>query len=171
LSAPVRSHLSGRRLLEAITLLHGRGYERLRIVPHLVRAGLFWRCTLTTRDRISSRHGALPGRVSGSPSYDEYHYSSASLDDYFDTGTPIASAEALADAIETRFVALCAAARGEDPAYKAWFTLMLDASAPLGLPWAFDDFASVAGPDDPLPIAGGPLRAIPPPPPGDAEPL
>lgn len=133
-------------------------------------AGTSWRCHLTPASNVLATHGAWAHEWED----DGAHYTSATGTRYFEWDDAADDdASALADRIVARFPALAEAGAGADRAYAAWYTGMLEATAAGALPCAYSD----GGDERALADAGvlamvgpPPLRALPLPPPGEAEP-
>jgi len=142
--AEARDH--ARRILLMVHELHRLGYERLRILPMMAPSGMHWRCKFFP---AGEPHRELQFFSTGSGAAcftweDATEDSPAELGRKFIARVPAASA-----------------AKGEDPAYAAWFVTMLKATAPLGLPIEMADWelkrgvVSTIGCDKPveLPLA------------------
>jgi hypothetical protein len=125
-----------RKVLQMVTELHVRGYQRLRIVPAMAPSGLYWRCAITPVTNISSRHGAR------TLSWDTLvaHYSSGQERKYFgwDDCSRV-TASRLADLFIARFPAIVDAGRGSDWVYAGWYLEMLSLTYPNCLPIAHTD--------------------------------
>ena len=114
-----------RALLEAVEELHRRGYEGLRATPYLYATG-HWRCELSVVgqpyrgvDKIFGYSEAQEWQGLGGPENRE--------------ATPIQ----IADALE-RLPAL-QATRFACPAYRVWYSVLLQVTAPAALPYLFSD--------------------------------
>ncbi len=122
-----------RTMLRMIAELHVRGYQRLRIIPHIAEVGA-WRCGITPATNVRADHGALPidwepGRLP--------QYSSASGTDYFEWGgVSHLSASQLAERFIARFPDVAAEGYGPDWAYAGWYIDMLHRTYPDALPIA-----------------------------------
>lgn len=126
----------GRRLLLAVEVLHRLGYERLRIAPGLAPSGSAWRCAVVPKAETCVENGALTRTEYQAPA----SYTTGQGAGYFGWEDAAEDGpEELAQKILDRFPSVVAAARGEDPAYVAWYREMLVATAPYGLPYAIWD--------------------------------
>lgn len=113
-----RAGRAGRAIMEAVAVLHDRGYGRLKLFCY-VKEGLgAWRHQLFAGDRFPPQGAPLPRPVAG-----------GSLPSW-----PVArgaTAEQVADAVLAAHPGLAAAAVGADDAYVAWYREMLVAH-PVG---------------------------------------
>ncbi|MDX6371498.1 MAG: hypothetical protein QOD98_486 [Nocardioidaceae bacterium] len=123
------------RRLEMVAVLQRRGLQRLRITPSMAPSGLFWRLTV---------------RAEGCDDVDRW--SSANPDDGLD-------AERLADRFLAEHPALAEAGRGDDPAYAAWVSRVVELAqqgrlAYFFADWETDDFDGVplTGPEKGRPV-------------------
>jgi hypothetical protein len=106
--------VQARLLMQAVALLHARGFGRLRLYGY-VKEGLgVWRHVLFAADTLPASigrlplpcvHGSLPGEAV----------------------SPATTAEAVADDITARFPELLEAARGEDAPWVQWYRELLAA--------------------------------------------
>lgn len=151
-----------RKILRMVAELHVRGYQWLRIVPHIASVGA-WRCGVTPVSNILAEHGALPD----SWDWDILpQYSSASGRQYFDWDDAAhATPSRLADLFLQRFPRIARQGYGSDWVYAGWFIEMLHLTYPESLPIAQGDYYSIP-PDRLGAIGHEPLRPIPMPPPG-----
>lgn len=110
----------GLLVLDAVTLLHERGHQRLRVLPGVSPSGAYWRVNVTTSENIVYDHDYIGLRdwhrdfrwTTG----DEYEISGIQV-------TESATPEFVA-ALITR--ALSDPGLGPDPAYAAWFAHLVD---------------------------------------------
>jgi hypothetical protein len=122
-----------RRVLRMISELHVRGYQRLRIIPHLYSLGT-WRCGITFKENVRSDHGALPcdWDFANTP-----QYTSADGRECF--GWPDAERATqtqLAELFLKRFPEVSRRGFGSDWEYAGWFSWMLHETYPDCLPIA-----------------------------------
>ncbi len=116
-NAHSQSMNASRKLLLAVAELHRRGYENLRLRAGLSPSGCHWRYQLSPRDEsVRGPSGSLTNQLNMNWGDN-------------DDSTP----EELAGAIMTRFPELVDAAKGEDSAYAAWLSEIIEESAPEGL--------------------------------------
>lgn len=158
------------RLLEMVGVLHGMGYERLRIMPYMAPSGCAWRCSITHALNIDPEHGAMFA-PEGVREEQAANYSSASEFEYF--GWPDASdvePEELARKFLEGFPELCELGRGSDPDYVAWFQEMLETARQFGFPIAFADWPDSSEPGwmETIGMLQTTVRVPPPPPRDDA---
>jgi hypothetical protein len=123
------------RRLEMVATLHRRGLQRLRITPSMAPSGLFWRLTVRAENCD-----------------DADRWSSANPDDGLD-------AEQLADRFVAEHPALAEVGRGEDPAYAAWVSRVVELArqgrlAYFFADWETDDIEGVPllGPEEGKPV-------------------
>ena len=131
------------RLLEAIHILHRRGYQRLRIVPGVSGTGMAWRCGITPSSNIIGLHGALARSFNWD---DMPQYSSASEYDFFGQEWgfgPNSSPERIADRILQTFPEILKRSIGWDYAYAGWFTMIVGAASRGVYPKAFGDYVDL----------------------------
>ena len=125
-----------RRVLRMISELHVRGYQRLRMVPHLYALGT-WRCGITWLDNIRSDHGALACNWDSSATP---QYTSAAGREVFGwKDAKNLTPSRLADMFVQRFAEICARGKGSDWEYAGWFSWMLHETFPDCLPVAFGE--------------------------------
>jgi hypothetical protein len=131
-----------RKLLLAVAELHSRGYEQLRIVPHIGGAG-FWRCHILPACHISSVHGARgPGKSCPSPA--ALYTSGSGGRDYWGWHDDDDCEPAELGEVFLRYCAdVARLGRGPDSAYVLWYLEMLRVTHPDSCPIAYDT--------DPLP--------------------
>ncbi len=108
---------AGRKLMLAISILHSRGYGNLRLKAGMSPSGCHWRYHLKVPGcSVSEAKGSLTNQES------------------FNWGdTDESSPEDLADSMVSNFPELLAAAKGFDPAYSKWITMIIEESQPEGL--------------------------------------
>lgn len=127
-----------RNVLRMVAELHLRGYQRLRIVPHIYHLGT-WRCGVTYARNVRIDHGAF------ALSWDHEvlpQYSSASESQYFDwTDARHATPSRLARLFIERFPAIAELGYGPDLQYAGWYIHLLHLTHPDALPYVFAEFA------------------------------
>jgi len=107
----------GRKLIEAVLLLHKRGYGKLRLEAGLSPSGGHWRYRLHATDsKVRGRHGSLGDNT-------EFDWG----------GVANENPAELADSIMHDLPDLMAAAKGQDTAYEEWLSEIAAESAPDGL--------------------------------------
>ena len=108
---------AGRKLMLAVSILHDRGWQKLRLEAGLSPSGGHWRYALAAQgSQVSGTHGSLTNQKS---------FSWGDTDE----STP----EQLADVIAEKFPDLLAAAHGSDADYAAWLKMIIEESQPDGL--------------------------------------
>lgn len=133
-----------RRLLRMASELHIRGYQKLRVVPHLYSIGT-WRCGITSSDNICRDHGAMACRWDW-----EYtpQYTSASGRKCFDwQDAERATPSRLADMFLEQFPEVCRRGYGSDWEYAGWLSWMLHETYPDCLPVSQGDFLEIPAGD------------------------
>ena len=154
---------ASRRVLRMMSELHMRGYQRLRLVPHLYALGT-WRGGITWAGNVRADHGAIA--VDWSEDATPQH-SSASGREVFGWADAVAlTPSRLAALFIQRFPELAARGRGPDFEYAGWFSWMLHETYPDCLPVAFGETLGV--PEGGLVTVGGRELCLTPPPPGHA---
>jgi hypothetical protein len=124
-----------------VAQLHKLGYEGLRATPYLSPSGCNWRCCIVPASMTRRTHGA---RLAQNVVYEALpRYSSADGDNYFGWAnmkpkTPLI----LAKRFIVEFAKFAEQGKHPDPAYVAWFSNMLEATAPHGVIYAFADMES-----------------------------
>lgn len=147
-----------RRLLEMVQVLHRQGYERLRINPGMAPSGCYWRCEFLPSGMTSPD---LPRRDNAS-SVETARYSSGQEKNYFGWMDAVSdSPDELAAKFIERFDDLSKASKGKDPAYVAWYSRMLDETAPDGIVYTYADYPL---PENYFPVQNKPAIRIPFPP-------
>lgn len=121
---------AGRKLMLAVSILHGRGFEKLRIHAGMAPSGCYWRYQLKVNDSLLfGPRGSLSDQKC------------------FDWGdAPEFTPEELADLMEEKFSDLLEDAKGTDSPYVEWFKTIVKESEPDGLFIEFWD--SYDGPCD-----------------------
>jgi len=149
-----------RKVLRMVMELHLRGFQRLRIVPHLYELGT-WRCGITPVTNIRRDHGALPCSWDWSVLP---QYSSASGREYFGwKDLKYATPSMMAECFLQRFPEISAEGAGQDWEYAGWFVWMLHLTYPGSLPIAQAPFHEI--PSGWMEALGGSERLIHLPPP------
>jgi hypothetical protein len=150
-----------RTMLKMIAELHVRGYQRLRIVPHIGSVGA-WRCGITPAANIRADHGATPVDWSWER---VPQYTQAAGKDYFEWGdSSHLTASRLADRFIQRFPAVAREGYGPDWLYAGWYVELLQRTYPDRLPIAFADYTDTTH----FFVTSDPDVTIPLPPPGMA---
>lgn len=137
-----------RNVLQMVSELHVRGYQRIRIAPGMSPSGCSWRCAVTPASNIMPHHGA---RLR---SWDHLtaHYTSGMGAHYFDwKNAAHATPSAMARLFIARFPKIVAAGRGSDWMYAGWYVEMLHLTYPDAFPIAYADWSM---PDDVLATTG-----------------
>jgi len=147
-----------RHVLEMVRVLHRRGYERLRINPGMAPSGCYWRCDFLPSNMT---HPDFPHRNIVSV-VETARYTSGQEKNYFGWTDAVSdSSEGLAEKFIERFEDLSMASKGKDSAYAAWYSRMLDETAPDGIVYAYADYPI---PKNHLPVQNKPAIRIPLPP-------
>jgi hypothetical protein len=126
------------RVLRMVSVLHQRGYQRLRIVPGMAPSGMHWRCGIFPAAWLDT--SGL--EVAREEDYERgARYTSGQDNHYFDwRDAENATAARLADLFAQRFPSLLAEADGDDWAYAGWYQVMLRAAERGAFPCAFADW-------------------------------
>jgi hypothetical protein len=126
--------VNGVALLEAVSELHKRGFERLRIRAGLVPSGMHWRCSLYPKGAKGAWHPP---------------YTSADDRAYFGWGdTSGDGPRTIADKIAARFPGLVLASQGADKPYADWMVRTVDRARAGALPVFYCDWDRTPGPDE-----------------------
>ena len=129
-----------RSVLKMIAELHVRGYQRLRIVPHIYSLGT-WRCGITPASNVRPDHGAIA--VSWAAELLVQH-TSANGNKYFGwEDAKQTTPSGLARRFIERFPRIAEAGYGPDWEYAGWYTHLLHQTYPDAVPYAFHDYAPV----------------------------
>lgn len=150
-----------RRLLRMVGELHIRGYQCLRVIPHLYSLGT-WRCGITYRDNVQSDHGALPCDWDGD--FLPQHTSAAGRECFGWSDARHLTASRLAELFLERFPELSARGLGPDWEYAGWFVWMMHETYSDCLPVAQGEYLEI--PPGGLITIGGRQFSLTPPPPG-----
>jgi hypothetical protein len=127
---------NARRLLLMVAELHKLGYEGLRATPFMSPSGCYWRCCIVPACLTSHEHGA---RLAENVDYETLpRYSSGDEDNYFGwANMKPKSPSLLAKRFILVFPNFAQQGKHPDPAYMAWYSNMLEATAPHGVIYAF----------------------------------
>lgn len=126
------------KLLEMIATLHKKGYELIRICPHLAPSGAYWRCAISTKDNFDKSNGIKLMKhdkdiVAG--------YSSSSLENYFDIkDSDKISVQELAEKFLLQLPKIAKKGKSADSEYAAWFDKVLLIAKNGNMPVAFCDY-------------------------------
>ena len=140
------------RVLAMIGELHKRGFQRLRLMPHMSPSGLHWRCAIGSADNFYRNHGAKLlnyGSFFGDDNQRQTtavvaHYTSGQENHYFGwNDSERDSARSLADKFVNRFSHLVNSGRGWDYPYAGWFLRLLGLAEAGWLSFVFSDYAGV----------------------------
>jgi hypothetical protein len=149
-----------RRVLRMISELHVRGYQRLRMVPHLYALGT-WRCGITWAANTRLDHGAMA--CDGSFEATPQHTSASGREVFAWADATHLTPSRLADLFISRFPAVASRGAGPDWEYAGWFGWMLHETYPDCLPVAFGEYLDVP-PGGLLTIGARTARLASPPP-------
>jgi len=126
-----------RTMLKMIAELHVRGYQRLRIVPHIASVGA-WRCGITPATNTRADHGAIPVDWS---SERLPQYTQASGKNYFQwEDSSYLTPSRLANRFIERFPAVAREGYGPDWLYAGWYVELLQRTHPDLLPIALAEY-------------------------------
>jgi hypothetical protein len=140
------------RVLAMVGELHKRGFQRLRVMPHMSPSGLHWRCAIGSADYFYRNHGAR--LLKDYPFFDGdnqqqttavvAHYTSGHENHYFGwNDSERDSARSLADKFVNRFSRLVDSGGGWDYPYAGWFLRVLGLAEAGWIPFVFADYAGV----------------------------
>jgi hypothetical protein len=161
-----------RRILLMVRELHRMGYEQLRAVPYLYP--IAWRCPVvpaawTLREQGVQWHGAtklMP--LLADRDKRRFTYSSADRQQPFGwEGAYFASPRELAERFVHEWPQVASVGWGPDEAYLAWYTEMLEHTAPNGLFYVHGEYEEPLG--DMLYATHCRVQRVPAAPPGLAE--
>ena len=129
------------RILQAVLVLHRRGYQGSRILPGMSASGMYWRVTVTGRDDVGDA-SAHPSPVQLEP---VIRYTTGDGTDFADTTVTLTtSPDEVADAILAAQPTFSATYR--DPAYARWYEDLMElVERHCALPVAYADYFD-AGP-------------------------
>lgn len=156
-----------RLVLNMVGVLHGRGYERLRIVPGMSGSGIHWRCSFASDSNIKPAPDMQNIDQVDDPDGLVATWSNANPRVFADPNASAMTSEQLADSFVVRFPALASASRGTDPDYADWYVDLLSVVNRGFFPIFYGDYLSIA--DGQIPLVGqghaaAPSLALPPPP-------
>lgn len=119
-----------------VAILHARGFEGLRIAPHLAPSGTDWRCYLVPKGRMRSFFQFAPSFFELDP---KATYSTGNHWEPFGwKGVAASSAEQWADRFVCEFKQTCSESQLSSPDYVRWFKVMLRETTALIYAW--DDY-------------------------------
>lgn len=126
------------KLIEAINILHQRGYELIRVFPSVAPSGCYWRCFISTKDNFDKTYGIKPEPIINK---EGVYYSTGALYEYFENFKgKRASLDNIADELLKRFPFLETKGKGQDPDYMLWFQKFLSNVKSGNLPYVMDDY-------------------------------
>ena len=129
-------------LLDLVSELHFRGFQRLRVSAGPSPSGHNWHLAITPASNIQISHGAK--MVDNGQAV---YYSTAQKGDLFGwRNLKDRSREALADRFIKTWPEVCAKAKGRDWAYVGWFAEMLRFAHDGLLPASFENWGNGPGP-------------------------
>ena len=132
-------------ILELVSELHFRGFQRLRVCAGPSPSGHHWHLAITPASNVLASHGAKMVDIG-----DAIYYSNAQKADFFAwRDIEDRSSEALADRFIKTWPELCAKAFGHDTAYIAWFAQMLGHARNGLLPGSFENWGNGPAPQGP----------------------
>ena len=128
----VRAHLASStpiRILQGISVLHQRGYHRLRAVPGMSPSGAYWRVVVTTADNLT-----YDGGFQGVRDHEAaITYSTGALTEFAGGEVTVTtSPETVADLILNALPE--AAPTADDPEYVSWFADLMKLVESAGTP-------------------------------------
>jgi O-acetyl-ADP-ribose deacetylase (regulator of RNase III) len=124
------------RILQAVQVLHRRGYQAVRILPGMSASGMYWRVSVTTPANLEATTGHLMLR-----DWDQaINYTTGAGTDFAGhTVTAASTADEVADIMLTALPALQTAQH--DPEYARWYgELMEMVERDNALPIAYADY-------------------------------
>ena len=127
------------KLLLMVRELHCRGFEKLRIIPHISPSGLHWRCEFLPSKLVLKRIGTEKSSIK--VDYALPNYTSGAEFNYFgwEDGKNLSFTQLAERFVET-FPELMADCKGEDKIYAEWFFKMIFWLKENDLPYFFDDY-------------------------------
>lgn len=130
----------GLRVLRMVGELHALGYQRVRIMPGWAPSGMYWRCSVTSAQRIAANHGAYMAEHQRWEPPEVATYSTGQDNEYWGwADARNATASRLAQLFLERFPQICEEGRGQDWAYAGWYLHMLSAARTGALPVAYKE--------------------------------
>ncbi len=125
-------------LFEAVAYLHQTGYQKIRLMSYLAPSGCYFRVVISLKKNFDKKTGFVLCREGED---DVYWYSTGGKYMFFYDADSMedASAEELAAKLLSACPALEKEGKGEDEAYAAWFSKMLEMTEGEGFPYAFAD--------------------------------
>jgi hypothetical protein len=118
--------------------LHCRGFEKLRIIPHIAPSGLHWRCEFLPRKAVLKRIGTQKSEIPFKYAFP--YYTSGAEFNYFkwEDGKDLSLTQ-MAERFEEDFPELMADCRGSDKEYVEWFFKMIFSLTENDLPYFLSD--------------------------------
>jgi hypothetical protein len=142
-----------------ISELHVRGYQQVRMIPHLYSVGT-WRCGVTWLGNVRSDHGAMA--CDWDFSVTPQHTSANGREVFEWKDASHATPSRLAEMFVSRFPDIAKRGKGKDWEYAGWFSWMLHETYPDCLPVAFGEYLE-APPGGLVTIGTRQLTLTPPP--------
>ena len=149
------------KLFEMISLLHDKGYQKLRVMTYFSPSGCYMRCEISTKDKFDKRTGFIleNGNVD-----DVYRYSTSNGFCFFNSKKDMknSSIEEIAFKFEKLYPSIIKSAKGEDKEYALWFKELLPLVREDILPYAFEDEGYSAYGAEKLKLTNGEYINFPP---------
>ena len=124
-------------LYEALSCLHKRGYEKLRVMSFYSPSGCFFRSVISVKENFD-KTGFV---CEEDERYPMFKHTTGAGFDYFDEGSfENKSVEELADKILEKYPEFKELGRGEDKEYLIWYSKVLDLVRKGHYPYAFEDY-------------------------------
>lgn len=127
-----------RMIYEALSYLHKRGYEKLRIMSYYSPSGCYFRCVISSKDNFD-KTGFV---CMEDESYPIFRYSTGAGFNIFDKEESFENktVEELADKLLEKYPGFSELGRGKDSRYLSWYNKVLDSVKDGKYPYAFEDY-------------------------------
>lgn len=126
-------------LFEAVAYLHGKGYERLRVMASVAPSGMSYRICISSKTHFDNKTGFVICKWDND---EVYRYSNGQEFMFFNDHAWLedASIEEIADKLLSKYPKLEKEGNGKDEEYAAWFLKLLEKVKEGKYPYAFEDY-------------------------------
>lgn len=125
-------------IYEAVSCLHRRGYEKVRIMSYYSPSGCYFRCVISVKDNFD-KTGFV---CMEDENYPIFRYSTGADFDFFKKGESYENktVEEFADKLLEVYPGLAELGKGKDSKYLAWYDGVLNVVSEGKYPYAFEDY-------------------------------
>ena len=127
------------KLFEMISMLHDKGYQKLRVMTYYSPSGCYFRCEISCKDNFDKKTGFI---IETKNQDEVYHYSSADEFCFFKDNVDMkkATIEELSEKFKILYPSIIEKAKGRDNEYFLWFKDLLKIVKNDVFPYAFADY-------------------------------